>query len=578
MNINQTFGNIVNNTICYNGIAAITELSSNSTIQNNDFCNASLILRKLWWVDFFARDDASNPLNGTNVTARDVNGTEWVNNLTEQSGHFVTPLPEYYANDSDTMYFSNYSVNASKQGYTNVTKSFNLTNNIVINLTLELIGGAIWDLEPPTEPIVVDGYNYVDYDWTNSNTSLNASWFNSTDRNIIWYTYRIYENGTCIIPGDCSFAVDVGQSTQTTVKLNLTECSNYTFWVQARDTFWNRANWTSSDGIIVDITFPTMDTLTSSTHSDENASYINRNVALEWTASDSGPCPSGIESYSYLLDNTNDTIPDDVPETNQTTVIFYDVEPATWYFHIKAKDFAGSWSNTLHYKINIVPSEVRIRLNPVESPTLLNSVNITGNVNKNISLIRLFVNSNNTQNLTDVFAGEFNFTDVLLELGMNVIYADAYINDTFVGTSNTLYIKRINETRFNVSELDIVMAGTCPGSFCGAATDSPLNDIFGGATIKSDIKGNTMIVITTEDAPTTERFTLLQNKSFFEFINPSFGYPLDLKTVEIGILINYPNLVLIGNETVPAGRYTLIIRNEGIDNETGRPKINVTIS
>jgi len=91
------------------------------------------------------------------------------------------------------------------------TTMINMSENRNVTVTINLIGG-VEDRSAPTPPSVFDGYDYIDYDWGNNATTLFASWNNSTDRHLIFYGYRILENGTCLA-GSCA-PVEVDQVTQ----------------------------------------------------------------------------------------------------------------------------------------------------------------------------------------------------------------------------------------------------------------------------------------------------------------------------------------------------------------------------
>ncbi|MEA3305709.1 MAG: discoidin domain-containing protein [Candidatus Omnitrophota bacterium] len=62
---------------------------------------------------------------------------------------------------------------------------------------------------------------------------------------------------------------------------------------------------------------------------------------------------SGIAGYSYAMDNISGTIPDSVVDTAETVVNFENLSDGAWYFHLRAKDGAGNWSETNHYKLAV---------------------------------------------------------------------------------------------------------------------------------------------------------------------------------------------------------------------------------
>ncbi|MCI0515405.1 T9SS type A sorting domain-containing protein [candidate division KSB1 bacterium] len=101
----------------------------------------------------------------------------------------------------------------------------------------------------------------------------------------------------------------------------------------------------------------------SDTHPDSTRGYYLRSVSLDWIRT----LPAiGISGYSYLLDQASTTEPDDTLEGTYLTVTYLTVAPGTWWFHLKARDKMDFWSNTGHFKIQILPSTGGV--NPIQQP------------------------------------------------------------------------------------------------------------------------------------------------------------------------------------------------------------------
>jgi hypothetical protein len=86
----------------------------------------------------------------------------------------------------------------------------------------------------------------------------------------------------------------------------------------------------------------------SSPYPDENRWYSDRNPVFEWI-----PSSNKIVGYSCCLDHSPDTIPDSIIDTISNSISYENVGDGTWYFHIRAKDSDGDWSETSHCRINI---------------------------------------------------------------------------------------------------------------------------------------------------------------------------------------------------------------------------------
>lgn len=429
------------------------------------------------------------------------------------------------------------------------------------------------DSNPPTLPTVYDGLNFIDYNWTNNLTSLKASWNNSFDRSNIFYSYRIMDNSSCY-NGSCAFK-SVGSAQQVTVSnLSLVLCHNYTFEVQAEDTFYNIANVSKSDGITVETNSPGMNSVSSSTHPNPSMAYPSSTVSFQWNATDSGLCPSGIAGYSYVLDQDSYTYPDSIIDTNATNVTLTNVPNGIWNFHIIPIDYAGNLGSASILQVRINSTEVNIKLNPAETPTLNASVKISGQIAKNVSdKLLMYVNNNNTQNITiSPTQTLFNFT-INLDMGINVVYANASLNGSIVGKSNTLYIRRVNETRVNATGFTVSYAG-------GSLTDTSVSNLLSSASTNAlfgigKSSNKLFLFVTKPDADTTTRIRYVTNNTFFDQINPSIGYPFEIEQNIISTILNYQDLTLSGNDSVQSGRYSLVITNNGTVN--GKTQILVRI-
>ncbi|KKK72655.1 hypothetical protein LCGC14_2901700, partial [marine sediment metagenome] len=97
-------------------------------------------------------------------------------------------------------------------------------------------------------------------------------------------------------------------------------------------------------------------------HPSESSWYSDRIVNLDWSSSSGGDYDgatssiSGIDGYSYSVDQVATTTPDMTKEVEEatTSISNYDVgADGTFYFHIRARDNSGNWGNTRHFKIQV---------------------------------------------------------------------------------------------------------------------------------------------------------------------------------------------------------------------------------
>ncbi len=85
--------------------------------------------------------------------------------------------------------------------------------------------------------------------------------------------------------------------------------------------------------------------ITSPSHPDTETWYQDKNPIFNWTKED------GIEGFSYDLDQSSLTIPDEVAESSDTSISYEGVE-GIWYFCLRAEK-AGVWGETAHYRVKI---------------------------------------------------------------------------------------------------------------------------------------------------------------------------------------------------------------------------------
>lgn len=86
--------------------------------------------------------------------------------------------------------------------------------------------------------------------------------------------------------------------------------------------------------------------VSSETHPDQSKWYSRKDVILRWAST------SSIETYSYMLDKDPSGVPDDVPEGQNATVTYKNLDDGTHYFHIKSlRD--GIWGGITSFGVNI---------------------------------------------------------------------------------------------------------------------------------------------------------------------------------------------------------------------------------
>ena len=94
-------------------------------------------------------------------------------------------------------------------------------------------------------------------------------------------------------------------------------------------------------------------TITSTTHPDQNVAYDATTIALAWNKE------KGVDNFSYLLDQVENTVPAAKATDSNTAVTYADKAIGTYFFHIRAHNTDG-WSSTTNFKINIKEPDAKI--------------------------------------------------------------------------------------------------------------------------------------------------------------------------------------------------------------------------
>ena len=97
----------------------------------------------------------------------------------------------------------------------------------------------------------------------------------------------------------------------------------------------------------------------STSHPDQDAWYGNNNATVAWDDE------VGVSGYSYILSRNPSEIPDNVKDSDQTSIDFSGLQDGVWYFHVKQQK-AGIYGDTTHYQIKIdtiPPAEFKPKIN-----------------------------------------------------------------------------------------------------------------------------------------------------------------------------------------------------------------------
>jgi len=128
---------------------------------------------------------------------------------------------------------------------------------------------------------------------------------------------------------------------------------NYYIFAQITDARMNTDEDYSDGRLTIDHSPLLPPVATSPSHPDQTRWYADKSPQLTLTTSP--PLPT--RQYSYILNRTEDSVPDMVWDTVGNSLSFPGLADGSWWVHIRAKDELGYWTDTTHFRINIDTSK-----------------------------------------------------------------------------------------------------------------------------------------------------------------------------------------------------------------------------
>jgi subtilase family serine protease len=207
------------------------------------------------------------------------------------------------------------------------------------------------DTSPPGTPVIKEWHSGGT--WT-GHSSPYFSWTDPGDRGSgIAYYMASVDNQTPVDIGGIFYYHPTWES------------GIHTFKIYAVDALGQRSDWSNMVTVYIDTLPPPPPNVTSPTHPKDRWYSIDTPV-FNWTT----PWDhSGISGYYYLVDASNDTLPDALSRwTSNNSVeigglpgmvladkaLILDLSDGVWYFHIVSKDRAGNiGGSAAHYRVKI---------------------------------------------------------------------------------------------------------------------------------------------------------------------------------------------------------------------------------
>jgi hypothetical protein len=267
----------------------------------------------------------------------------------------------------------------------------------------------------------------------------------------------------------------------------------------------------------------------------------------------------------------------------------------TYYFHVKAKDIAGNWGDTEHYRIMVAAGGVSIRItSPVDGEiftTTGSEANITVRVlvsgNASVYVAAIHPDGSSTNSSSVVFDTSYEFENITLDLGQNELYAVANTSAGAVTHSPSVYVNLYTGRQPVTNKTLTVEYDTCGPTvgahicyvaeaantmYVGMANEE--DNSASGTSVQTDTETNSIKIFMARPFDTAELDSQFADNDFLDRVNPMFSYDYGAAHYAIRNELRYDDIYLGGDFYIPAGTYQLYLRKTGV---TTDGKYNVTL-
>ncbi len=208
---------------------------------------------------------------------------------------------------------------------------------------VKLVGAP--DVTPPTAPVVGGSHTAG---VASADNTMDITWLAADDgagSGVAGYVFHLDSD-----PNPTTATALTGDATVLGITTGTLADGTYYFHLRACDEAGNCSADEVHGPYVIDVAAPGAPTgLASATHTVDVASAVLE-IGVSWTAADDG-AGSGVLGYSVVWDNLADTEPDLVIDRDVTEplgVTSPTLAAGTWWFHVRAIDWAGNGSATAH--------------------------------------------------------------------------------------------------------------------------------------------------------------------------------------------------------------------------------------
>ena len=265
-----------------------------------------------------------------------------------------------------------------------------------------------------------------------------------------------------------------------------------------------------------------------------------------------------------------------------------------YYFHAKAKDNAGNWGDSSHYKIMVAAGGVSsLIFSPEDGEvfvTNLSVYNITVRVgvsaNASVYVVAKHADGSNYTSPLQIVNASYDFENITIEPGQNELYAMTNNTLGVVVRSPSIFVTVISTPQPPMNKtLRISYAGCAATalpyicnavqgvSYVGIATEN--SGSVSAPAVSTDTSINSLKIYMTRPFDTSMVSTQFFQNTFMDRINPMFGFTYGESKYVIRNELRYDDIHLGGYFDLPPGAYRIYLRKNGV---TPDGKYNITLT
>lgn len=521
-------------------------------------------LHVLWYLDLLVNDSNGTNINNASVIITNNSGSVVVNENTNSTGQILRKnLTEYFATSLATTYATNYTINVSKEGYSNYTQQLNLTGSTTLNVEMNYV--------PVLINITTNESGMIDED---SSINFTSFWIDTPDNVMLLIANNSDFTG-------CNYTINSGclcnassSSNNVSCVATLTDYSQQSFEWYGKVCDEEACSNTTNFSITVN-RYPEVNLIAP----QNNTAKLYNNLTFSWNGTDSDN--DSIAEYNLLIGNSDFSVIYVNKTTSSTNYSNASLPDGSVYWKVRGKDNRGYGDFSQTWLVDVVRAEINISSpanNSVNNAGSMLSVNIT-EVNRSdwIANVTLTVNgdgSNLTYQAVSVSPSlwQYNYTiNSSLSARYLGLVAHAY-NNTLEEVNDTISI-RVND----VDASDPVINKICPfrsypriNDIVEISVNSSLHTFMNKSVVNVTLPNSS--VVTPSLAASSESLHVNENES-----NISYQHNYTLNVTENGSY-TISALVQDVNGNFATKNYTFnVSHNSELFNITAGSGYNITL-